>query len=91
MPYRLSWDAEALEALAHYRAHDIELHDAFQSQLNELRQTGMTRSRAYTSDRHQAFVTSVYVPGRAEHYAIVWRRRDEDRPAIVYLGPLPSN
>ena len=89
MNFRLSWNARALDAMQAYRNHDPEMSRAFERVLDQLRLTGTVPGSAFSGDSTSAHISSVVLPGYQPH-VIVWVRQSDDRPHIVYVGPLDA-
>jgi hypothetical protein len=87
MTYKLSWNPSAHKASQEFRNSDPPLSKAFDRVLDELRATGTARGSVWVGDDFSAHMTPVSAPQR-EECVVVWYRDTDDRPHIVYLGPL---
>lgn len=89
MTFRLAWDRDAFVAVQSYRDHEPELSAAIETVLDELRASGTVRGREFTSESTASHLVELAVPGYSAH-VVIWIRQSDDRPRIVYIGPLDA-
>lgn len=81
----LSFEPEALEALQHFREHDVLRGQAHDRALDDI-EAGTAGSRAVWVESRGVYLTPVVIPGRDDEDLIVWLTADSGDAVIVHLG-----